>query len=285
MDYEPKVIPEGINTSQEHPVREFLILTGGIGFLVAVIIFILVLASDYLVGYISIEKENQWFSYGEHDKSSDSKNSEVSDNKKREVEKYLLSIVNQLKDKNHQQFRFTVNLLDEKTPNAFIMPGGHIVVTTGLLSTVTSENALAMVIGHEMGHQYKRHTIKGMGRGIVITMGLMILTGFDDSDLIQGFVGNTAAITSLVFSREQEREADEIGVKLLLQHYRHATGATEFFRKIEVRPDSQSGTPVFMSTHPGAEERIKYLEKYELEYQGQVKPLPDFIADYKVNNE
>ena len=63
MDFEPKTIPEGINTSEEHPIREFVVLAGGISLIIVAIIYVLAITSDYFIQYIPVEKENEWFSY------------------------------------------------------------------------------------------------------------------------------------------------------------------------------------------------------------------------------
>jgi Zn-dependent protease with chaperone function len=286
MEFEPKTIPEGINTSKEHPVREFLVLSAGISALVVIVVFCLAMASDYLVQFIPVEKESEWFSYEWIAESIETKEKaeevEITEYElsKQRVEKYLLSLVDSFKDEEHQQYQFTINLIDDEIPNAFVTPGGHILVTQGLLRILTSENALAMVIGHEMGHQYHRHPLKSAGRGIVIAMGLMVLSGTDSSDLMQVFVGNTVSLTSMAFSRDQEREADTVGINLVIEKYHHASGASEFFKKIGKDPELDSNIPVFMSTHPGTEERIKFLEKFEREYTGERLPLPDFIDNY-----
>lgn len=279
MQYEPKTIPEGINTSEQHPLREFFILVGGLGALILATVFILALSADYLVQYIPIEKENEWFSAdltAQFTKSAD----DAPDPAIEKIEQYLMGIVNQLNDEAHKNYRFTIKLLDDETPNAFIMPGGHIVITHGLLKTVTSENALAMVIGHEMGHQYHRHPLRSAGRGMVIVLALLVISGSESGDLAQTFIGNTAGLANLAYSRDQEREADLTGVELLKQHYGHAQGASEFFQKIRSQPDYNSGPPVFLSTHPGTEERIEFLQAFEDKKQGDLIALPDYITDY-----
>lgn len=280
MEYEPKIIPEGINTSKEHPIREFFVLISVIGAAIVIIIYFLIISSDYLIQYIPVEKENEWFSSEMFEDSDDGRAASGIDVKREKVEQYLVSLVNDFKDEEHKEFKFTVNIIEDETPNAFITPGGHIFINYGLLKYLTSENALAMVIGHEMAHQYHRHTIKGLGRGIIVAMGLMILTGFDDSSLAQSFVGSTVELTGLVFSREQEREADATGVELLIKKYKHASGSTEFFKKLLEDRGGDSKMLVFLSTHPGDNERVIFLERFEREYQGDVLPLPEFVSEY-----
>lgn len=279
MQYEAKTIPEGINTSEQHPLREFFVLVAGLGGLILAIIFVLALSADYLVQYIPLEKENEWFSSdftAKYTKEADAEPDPVI----AKIDDYLMGLVNQLKDDTHADYRFTIRLLDDETPNAFVMPGGHIVITRGLLKTVTSENALAMVIGHEMGHQYHRHPIRSAGRGIVIVLALLVISGSESGDIAQSFIGNTAGLANLAYSRDQERTADQTGVEMLTQFYGHAQGASEFFEKIRSQPDYKSGPPIFLSTHPGTEERIDFLREFENKKQGDLTALPDYITEY-----
>ena len=62
MDYEPKIIPEGINTSTEHPLREFFVLVSGIALVIVIVTAVLALSTDYLIQFIPLDKEHEWFS-------------------------------------------------------------------------------------------------------------------------------------------------------------------------------------------------------------------------------
>ncbi len=279
MKYEPKVIPEGINTSREHPLREFFFLVFGLGLVVAIITGLLVVSTDYLIQYIPLEKENEWFT------SEVPLEDEASDSSARtaleiELTQDLQRIVEQLRDQEKPEYQFTVNLFDSEVPNAFVFPGGQIFVTTGLLDSVESENGLAMVLAHEMGHQYYRHPLRGLGRGIVISLALMVVSGAESDALVESFIGNAAVLTSFSFSREQEREADMVGIELLMKHYGHASGSGEFFEVMKAQSPVESDTPWFLSTHPGIDERLDSLRIHERRSSGDVTPLPEVIDRY-----
>jgi predicted Zn-dependent protease len=277
VEYTPRTIPEGINTSTEHPLREFALLTSGVIAAVLLLILIASLLSDYLVRFIPVEKENEWLPAHVIQVSADD---EPESPEKQALETWLQSLVEQLGDDEHRNFIFTTRVIDEPTPNAFVVPGGHIFVTSGLLSMVSSENALAMVLGHEMAHQYHRDPIRSLGRGIVIILALVAISGADAGDLMQSFIADAANIGQLAYSREQEANADETGVELLMRHYGHATGASEFFRSLDGNRSYDSHAPVFMSTHPGTKDRIEFLRRYEMQRQGLLKPLPNVVGDY-----
>ena len=275
MDYEPKIIPEGINTSREHPLREFFLLVGGISLVVVVLTLVLAASADFLLGYIPVEKENQWFSSDDAASSTDEGTSLEA-----EVEAYLQQLGERLRDPSRPEFRFSLNLIEDSTPNAFVLPGGHIFVTSGLLEVVDSENGLAMVVAHEMAHQYHRHPLRSLGRGVVVSLALVAISDADGTGLAQWFVGSTAVLTQLNFSRDQEREADATGLQLLLRRYGHSGGAAEFFAAVRSLPMADDEPPVFLSTHPGIDERIEMLRASARGNDGQTTALPALIADY-----
>lgn len=280
MDYEAKIIPEGINTSKEHPLRELAILLGGISIVIVFVTSLLALSTDYLIQYIPVEKENQWFA---NDALAGLQVDEPASNRTLvdSVEAQLQRIIEQLRPGDKPDYRFTVKLLESDVPNAFILPGGHIFVTSALLQQVESENGLAMVLAHEMGHHYHRHPLRGLGRAIVVSLALMVISGTDTDSLVQGFVGNTALLTGLSFNREQEREADSLGVELLVKHYGHASGATEFFESMKQQPDTELELPEFLQTHPGVDERISLLLLRSRQTSGEKTSLGDVILDYR----
>ena len=278
MEYEPKILPEGINTSREHPLREFFILVFGLAAVIVVITSLLALSADILVQYIPLEKEHEWFSNKILDENVPEPRVEAS--LQAEVERQLQQLVEQLRQTGKPDFRFTVNLLDSEVPNAFVIPGGRIFVTSGLLGSVVSENGLAMVLAHEMGHQYHRHPLRSLGRGVVISLALMAVSGIDNNTLVESFVGSTAVLTTLGFNREQEREADSLAIELLKRHYGHASGSTEFFESMKQQPEADSDLPEFFSTHPGIDERIELLRDYSQRSSGDKTPLPAVIHQY-----
>jgi beta-barrel assembly-enhancing protease len=277
MKYTPKTIPEGINTSTEHPLREFALLTSGVIAAVLLLILVASLLSDYLVRFIPVEKENEWLS-GHVMRQSD--DDEPVSPERQALEAYLQTLVVQLGDDEHRNYIFTTRVIEEPTPNAFVMPGGHIFVTSGLLSMVSSENALAMVLGHEMAHQYHRDPIRSLGRGIVIVLALVAISGAEAGDLVQSFIANAANIGQLAYSREQEADADETGVELVMRHYGHAQDVSEFFRALDDSRVYDSHTPFFLRTHPGTAKRIEFLRRYEMQRQGPLQPLPGVVGNY-----
>ncbi len=282
MEYEPKIIPEGINTSKEHPLREFFVLFSGIAAVIVVVIIALTVSTDYLIRYIPLEKENEWFS---DEMLADNKIPGADNNTplEAEIEQYLQQLIERLRQPGKPDYRFKVDLLRDESPNAFIVPGGHIFVTSGLLESVESENGLAMVLAHEMAHQYHRHPLRGLGRGIVISLALIVISGAEGGGLVENFIGSTATLTSLGFSREQEREADKLGLELLMRHYGHSSGASEFFETVIKYSKNDTELPEFLSTHPGIDERIDMLRTHGRQFSGDKTSRFEAIDRYLEN--
>jgi Zn-dependent protease with chaperone function len=283
MKYEAKIIPEGINTSDENPLKELLLLIGGAFAVIALLIVLLAYLSDFLIGFISPEMESNWFSpqlfelrqFETHQK----KTGKLTVNQFEEAEFYLAHLINQLKAKEKQGFKFTVSVYDDDLPNAFILPGGHIFISVALFDAVDSENGLAMVLAHEMAHQYERHPIRSLGRGVLVSVALTAILGNDASEWLGNFFFETATIGRLAFSREQERDADRIAVENLIAYYGHALGADEFFRHINKNKGLSSSLPEFYQSHPGTEERIQFLNQKTAGEKGQTTILPKLITE------
>lgn len=279
MEFEPKIIPEGINTSKEHPLREFFVLVCGLAAVVAIVTALLTVSTDYLVGLIPLEIENRWFSEQRFSAHGDLQ-TEADDPAQAAVRRYLQTTIERLRRSEDEEFRFTAHLVDSDTPNAFVLPGGQIFVTRGLLQSVSSENGLAMVLAHEMAHQYHRHPLSSLGRGLVISLALTAVFGADNSGLAEVFVGNAALLTSLSFNREQEREADSLGAELLIARYGHAAGSADFFETMKTRYGDDLEPLEFFNTHPDIDSRFEMLRDLSRQYSGELTPLPESIDAY-----
>lgn len=156
-----------------------------------------------------------------------------------------------------QKRTLSIDVVDEEEVNAFAFPGGHIVIFSGLLKQIESENELVMILGHELGHFAHRDHLRAMGRGLLFTFFSVSLMGSNSG--LANFVGSTVTSLDLKYSRGQELSADEYGLDLLNKYYGHIAGATDFFERIE-NEKKESVFIKFISTHPVGHKRVAQIE-------------------------
>jgi len=164
-----------------------------------------------------------------------------------------------------KNFAWEFNVVDDPTVNAFCMPGGKVVVYTGILKVTQNEDALAVVMGHEIAHALANHGNERMSQGLVTQVGLTSLQvalsqkPSQTNDLLLAAAGAGAQVGILLpFSRKHESEADEIGLYLMAMAGYNATAAAPFWERMNKMGGARP--PEFMSTHPDPEKRSEKLK-------------------------
>lgn len=155
-----------------------------------------------------------------------------------------------------QEFAWELKIIqDDETLNAFATPGGFIYVYTGLIKYLENADDLAGVVGHEIAHADRRHSIKQLEKQYGLSLLLSIALGNDPGTLAQiaAQIAGTGAV--LKFSRGAESEADEYSVKYLADTKYACNGAASFFQKL-LDEGQAGGTPEFLSTHPSPSNRV-----------------------------
>ena len=192
------------------------------------------------------------------------------------VESYMNSH-NQQSALNGYQWEF--NLVEDKQVNAWCMPGGKVVVYTGILPVTKDEPSLAVVMGHEIAHAVARHGFERMSQGL-LAQGLG--TGLDaalanNSTLTKQIAATAFGIGAqygalLPFSRQQESEADHLGLIFMAMAGYDPHAAVPFWQRMA---ESSGGgkPPEIMSTHPSDETRIANLQKLMPEAMNYYKPV------------
>ena len=280
--YENPQIPEGINVSPTHPLKDFTLLLGGVSALIVVAVLALSFAAGYLVRFVPFEQEQALASSIDADWL---KQSHSADDKRRE--QYLRALGEQLAAAMDlpAEMRIAVHYSSDDTVNAMATLGGNIVVFQGLIDTVDSENALAMVLAHEIAHVGHRHPIVAMGRGFTVMLALSALSGVGDG-MIQQWVGSMGMLPMLAFSREQEEAADADALQALLRVYGHAGGAATFFEHV-AEQSALPEPPALLNTHPDTDARIARIRDFEQAHirpdEQALKPLPDFLKSDKTD--
>lgn len=142
--------------------------------------------------------------------------------------------------------------------NAFAIPGGYIVINTGLLEKLPTASSLAALLGHEVAHINQRHTLQSLLKEGASMMFLSVVVG-DATAILGTLASNANALRNLSFSRSLEQEADEKSVEMLLQNQINVEGMLELLHTLEEEEETQ--IPALLSTHPLTKERIKFVEK------------------------
>ena len=152
-----------------------------------------------------------------------------------------------------------------KTVNAFALPGGKVGVYSGLLDMAESDDEVAIVMGHEIGHVTARHGAERMTEGVLATgVGLVLDSATKDSknhDLVLAGYGLAAGGGMLAFSRKHESEADYIGIRYAAKAGYNPMAAITFWRKM-AKDASGPKMPAFLSTHPSHDRRIADLKAW-----------------------
>ncbi len=171
------------------------------------------------------------------------------------------------------QLKFHFKVLDTPVINAFAVPGGYIYITRGILAYLNDEAELAGVIGHEIGHVNARHTAQQYSKIQLAQLGLglgMILS--EDFRKYAGLAQFGVSMLFLKFSRDNEREADKLGVDYSTKVGYDASRMADFFETLERLSggSAQSGLPDWFSTHPNPEDRIGAVKRRAAKLQAQM---------------
>ncbi len=175
------------------------------------------------------------------------------------------------------QWEFVV--FEDKTPNAFALPGGKVGVHTGLFQITQTEAGLAAVVGHEIAHVYARHSGERVSAGLLAagaTAVAAVLTKDSSDSKRRAAVIGTGAVGTLgvlSFSRKQEIEADQLGALYMARSGydpREAIGVWQRFAKYK-QAKGGARLPQFLSTHPVDDTRIQKLNEF----------MPRAMAEYR----
>lgn len=174
---------------------------------------------------------------------------------------------------------YEFHLVDMTEPNAFALPGGYVYVTRGLLVLVNSEDELAGVVGHEIGHVAARHSVQQISKQGPFAMVFGVVSGV--TGLVSPVVGNLVGgigqfAQSLVFSpysRSQETEADEVGQEIEARAGWNPSGLPAFLTTLEREVELTSKDhqkPSFFDSHPATPDRVAKTT----EHAGELKRAP-----------
>ena len=183
-----------------------------------------------------------------------------------EIRRYVTSLGRFLASSSEMpDLPFTFTVLDSPVVNAFALPGGYIYVTRGLMALGNSEAELAGVLAHEIGHVTGRHTAQRYSQAVVASIGVNILSILVDNPALSNLVGTGAQLYLLGFSRDQELEADRLGIRYLARTGYDPMAMRSFLSQLEAESalsgriagkEGVEQVPDLFRSHPRTAERI-----------------------------
>ncbi|MFK5970738.1 MAG: M48 family metallopeptidase [Candidatus Marithrix sp.] len=280
IKYVPKELPitENANVTRRHPLTNFIYLLSSVVIVSGIIFIALGYTASWLATKISPDNEKR---VGDLLYNTIAETEIIDDRRIYYLDELLHDM---LDTEENLRLPLTIHLLDTDIVNAAIMPGGHVLINTGLLREVKSENELAFVLAHELGHFQNKDPLKSLGRSLVIISALATV-GIGTSSSSEGLssiVSWTGELTILHYSRNQETEADEYGLARVVSHYGHGGHSLDFFNGFKEFEDEEfPQVSQYFTSHPQNQERIDYLNELAIQQgwdmNGEITPLPDWL--------
>ena len=158
-----------------------------------------------------------------------------------------------------RDWKWEVNLIEQNTVNAFCMPGGKIAFFTGILSKLQlTDDEVAMVMGHEIAHALREHARERMAKSTLSNYGGQIIGGLLLGQAGQQLGAQAGGLLTLKFSRDDESEADLVGMELAARAGYDPRAGITLWQKMSAQ--SKGAPPAWFSTHPSSKSRIKAIE-------------------------
>lgn len=196
--------------------------------------------------------------------------------------KLKASVIKLMKEKGYSKriknYRWDFNLVNSSTVNAWCMPGGKVVVYSGILDYTKDETGLAVVMSHEIAHAVARHGNERMSQQLLILMGGIGLSVAmeqkpeETQNIFLMCYGVGSALGTLAYSRQHEYEADKLGMVFMASAGYDPSEAIDFWERMS--KVTGSNLPQFLSTHPSDEKRINACKEF----------LPKALIYYKADS-
>jgi predicted Zn-dependent protease len=157
-------------------------------------------------------------------------------------------------------YQIKITVVDSNVKNAFALPGGQIVVYSGILKSMNSYPELVALLGHETGHIAHRHSLRLMVKNVSLSALLSLI--FQDYNNISGIlIGKATELEQLSYGREAEEEADRFGYSVMKENKTDIKGMISLFNHLKTDDHLQNKIPEFMMTHPKLDSRIAIIEE------------------------
>lgn len=272
-------VPEGINVSKHNPLIEFFLLGGSLALGAALIGLVLIFAAGSLARYTPVEWEVALAEAVFAELQADS--GLAPDPAEAAALEELRALAARLTPHMAlpEGLPVTVHFLDDDTVNAFATLGGHVFIFRGLVERLESENALAMVMAHEIAHVARRDPAAALSGAIALQLALAVVLG-SASESVHGLITGPNALMLLAFGREAERQSDRAALAAVARLYGHVGGAGDLFALLQAEAARQGADdpPAIFSTHPLSQDRIEAIGRTAAErgwpHEGALTPMP-----------
>ena len=277
MEFRNPQVPEGINVSRHSPLYEFFLLGLGALLLFAALGFASLFLGSLLGRYAPVAWENAVAGVIIEGRLTKGRAGAEAENAPLRGE--LQALADRLAGHMALPAGLTVkaHYLDSDEVNAFATVGGHIFIARGLIERMPHENALAMVVAHEIAHVAHRDPAAALG-GVVLLEVLAALVTTSGSQVPEELLLGPNALLLSSFSRDVEREADAAALEALAGLYGHVAEASTFFEAVLGLPQP----PELLSSHPLTQERIDEIVETARErdwpLRGETTPLTPALA-------
>lgn len=279
MKLENRLPAEGINASHEHPLKEFAwLIVGSLLALVAAVVALSTMA-QWIAPRIPYRYEARLAAGFDLARPPGTDSARAA---QQELQALADRLAQRMQLPAGMQVR--VGLRDDKVVNAFATLGGQTVFFRGLIEKLDSEDALAMVMAHEMAHLKFRHPAAALGRGVAVGLMLSVVSAELGRGAAAGALNQAGVLTLLSFNRDQEREADEEALRVLAAEYGHVGGAADLFAVFGNAGTTSAGRVQveFLRTHPLTAHRVAAVSAWAgahgIAVDGPRRPLPPALA-------
>ncbi len=272
MKFKAKLADETVNVSKTPVLQEFSTLIISFAVLLAIVLAISFSFVNIAVPLIPFQAEKAMFSGFKTDLDDTNFFGLGEVHSSPELKALVTKLANHWEN---NPYDFAVGILESDSINAMALPGGTILVTKGLLDIVDSENELAFVLAHEIGHFHNRDALKSLSRGIVASLVLGLI-----GQSTQTLNNVVASISSSSYSRKAETRADSFGLELMQATYGSVSGSTELFKKL-AEDENVNLFSLYKRSHPFSNKRVNDMinlaNKKHWVFNNYLLPKPNII--------
>lgn len=266
----PKV-PEGISSGHEHPLVDAAKSLTAVFAIILVVLFGSYVLARLAIPFIPFAWELK-MTPGELN-ANEALSAEALDR-----QRYLQSLADKIAKASDlpDEMIITVHYLEDDTVNAFATLGGHVFVFEGIWKILDTENAMSMLLAHEIAHIKNRDPIRSAGSGVLAAIASGVLVGTDG--FLASIFGGANLLTAMSFSRQQEMQADDDAASAVASLYGHLNGTGSLFTALLAETKDKSRLPEFLESHPDLQARIERHalrgRKFSGKLEGETTPLP-----------